>query len=199
MKRALSLLLMLALCFTLFACESTGEEMTEHNPGISESTNAVENNTATKNTESAKSTESTESAETVHIHTWKNATCSAPKICSACGATEGSVKNHTWKDATCTAAKTCTSCGVTEGSAKNHTWKDATYTAPKTCTGCGATEGDPIEVPEKENYHGHVYTGGETSKKYHYEANCAGKNSHEITWEEVERRNLGPCGTCVLK
>ncbi len=54
-------------------------------------------------------------------------------------------------------------------------------------------------IPYSENYHGHVYTGGEKSKKYHYEANCPGKNSHEITWDEVSRRNLGPCGTCVLK
>lgn len=50
-----------------------------------------------------------------------------------------------------------------------------------------------------ENYLGHVYTGGKYSKKYHYEPNCAGKNSHEITWDEVERRGLDPCGKCVLK
>lgn len=55
------------------------------------------------------------------------------------------------------------------------------------------------EIVNSENYHGHVYTGGEYSKKYHYEANCAGKNSHEITWEEVDQRGLGPCGVCVLK
>ncbi len=105
---------------------------------------------------------------------------------------------HSFSSATCTAPKTC-SCGATEGNATGHNWKDATYTSPKTCTICGATEGNPLDVPGKENYHGHVYTGGESSKKYHYEAQCAGKNSHEITWEEVERRNLGPCGTCVLK
>lgn len=51
----------------------------------------------------------------------------------------------------------------------------------------------------EENYHGHVYTGGASSTKYHYEANCAGKYSHEISWEEVEKRGLKPCGTCVLK
>lgn len=55
------------------------------------------------------------------------------------------------------------------------------------------------EIINKQNYHGHVYTGGEGSKKYHYEAECAGSNSHEITWEEVQRSNLGPCGTCVLQ
>lgn len=108
------------------------------------------------------------------------------------------VHTHSFSPATCTAPRTC-SCGATEGTAKGHNWKDATYTAAKTCTTCGATEGDPIDPPGKENYHGHVYTGGSSSKKYHYEANCAGKNSHEITWDEVSRRGLGPCGTCVLK
>jgi len=70
---------------------------------------------------------------------------------------------------------------------------------PKTCKTCAATEGEPLTKPGEENYHGHVYTGGASSKKYHYEANCAGKNSHEITWDEVQKRKLGPCGTCVLK
>ena len=61
-----------------------------------------------------------------------------------------------------------------------------------------------LKVPErvivgKENYHGHVYTGGASSTKYHYEADCAGKYSHEITWEEVDARHLQPCATCVLK
>ena len=105
---------------------------------------------------------------------------------------------HSFSSATCTAPKTC-SCGATEGEANGHNWKDATYTSPKTCTVCGATEGTPLDVPGKENYHGHVYTGGDKSTKYHYEADCAGKYSHEITWEEVDHRGLEPCGTCVLK
>ena len=58
---------------------------------------------------------------------------------------------------------------------------------------------DTIEIPGSENYHGHVYTGGASSTKYHYEADCAGKYSHEITWDEVNSRNLTPCKTCVLK
>lgn len=105
---------------------------------------------------------------------------------------------HSFQPATCIAPQTC-SCGATEGEALGHTWKDASCVAPKTCSVCSATEGEPLEVPNKENYHGHIYTGGEYSKKYHYEANCAGKNSHEITWDEVQSKHLGPCGTCVLK
>ena len=132
-------------------------------------------------------------------HQWKDATCERPKTCTVCGATEGSAVGHSWKDATCTAAKSCTICGITSGSALGHQWKDATYSSPKQCVNCSTTEGDALQKPGAENYHGHVYTGGSSSKKYHYEAQCAGKNSHEITLEEVDRRNLGPCGTCVLK
>lgn len=57
-------------------------------------------------------------------------------------------------------------------------------------------------IPNSENYHGHVYATP-SGKRYHYEALC-GKNSkannmREITWDEVDRRGLTPCGTCVLK
>jgi len=62
-----------------------------------------------------------------------------------------------------------------------------------------ATAEPQREIPGKANYQGHVYTGGDYSEKYHYEANCPGKNSHEITWEDVDRLGLEPCGTCVLK
>ena len=130
-------------------------------------------------------------------HIWFIATCTAPKTCKDCGLTEGDANGHHWEDATCTAPKTCTVCGTTEGNANAHNWADATYTAPKTCSTCGKTEGEPLK--NSENYHGHVYTGGASSKKYHYEPECAGKNSHEITWEEVTQRGLEPCGTCVLQ
>lgn len=131
-------------------------------------------------------------------HSWEDATCTAAKTCTVCGETEGVPSGHSWEDATCTEPKHCARCDLTEGKPAGHQWRDATYTKPKTCTACNLTSGSPKEVPGKENYHGHVYTGGSGSVKYHYEANCAGKYSHEITWEEVERRGLGPCGTCVL-
>ena len=124
-----------------------------------------------------------------------------PTVTTAIPVTEPAtqpVHTHSFQAATCTEPKTC-SCGATEGTANGHRWEDATYTAPKRCAVCGATEGEPLTVPGDQNYHGHIYTGGEYSKKYHYEANCAGKNSHEITWEEVQQKSLGPCGTCVLK
>ena len=81
----------------------------------------------------------------LHRHTWTDATCTAPKTCTDCGATEGEVK-HEWTDATCTAPKTCTLCGATEGEADpgKHEWTDATCTAPKTCTVCSTTEGEAL-------------------------------------------------------
>lgn len=57
----------------------------------------------------------------------------------------------------------------------------------------------PREIPYSQNYHGHVYTGGEQSVNYHYEAECAGKYSHEITWADVDKLHLNPCDTCVAK
>jgi len=75
-------------------------------------------------------------------HTWKAATCTSPKTCSACGVTEGEPIAHIWADATCTAPKTCFVCNATEGEPIAHTWKAATCIAPKTCFVCNTTEGE---------------------------------------------------------
>ena len=74
-------------------------------------------------------------------HTWREATCTAPKTCSKCGATEGTASGHLWKEATCTTPKTCSKCGITEGSASGHIWKEANCTYPETCSQCGETRG----------------------------------------------------------
>ena len=61
-----------------------------------------------------------------HEHTWKDATCTEPRTCSECGATEGEALGHEWKDATCTKPKSCSRCGETQGSALGHVegkWK----------------------------------------------------------------------------
>lgn len=89
-------------------------------------------------------------------HTWNAATCTTPKTCSVCGATQGSALGHTWNAATCTKPKTCSVCGATEGAALGHRWGDlqtilsATCTTDgsgrKTCTICGAVDND-IVIP----------------------------------------------------
>ncbi len=75
----------------------------------------------------------------------------------------------------------------------------ATITA-KTSNGLAASCTVTVSrvIPGSEHYHGHVYTGGEYSTKYHYEPYCAGVNSHEITWDDVDRLKLTPCSKCVL-
>lgn len=68
------------------------------------------------------------------------------RTCSSCQTTDIQTipANHTWKDSTCTAPKTCTACGATEGNPSSHDWQEATHHKPKTCAGCGLTEGEPL-------------------------------------------------------
>jgi len=223
MKKLLALILVLGVLLSLCACGAKNDANMDSGESTGESTNAATNETNENQTDPTENTigesQNTEPEETTGAtnetttptqaptdpaptdcsHEWQAATCTQPRMCAKCGKAEGHVLGHKPNKATCTEPEICTICGMVSNPASGHNWKDATYTSPKTCTVCGAIDGSPLDVPGKENYHGHVYTGGESSKKYHYEEQCAGKNSHEITWDEVERRNLGPCGTCVLK
>ena len=78
------------------------------------------------------------------MHNFADATCTAPRTCTACGVTRGEAKGHKWTAATCTAPKTCSVCKVTEGSAKSHEWWAATCTNPKMCKVCYKTEGSAL-------------------------------------------------------
>ena len=63
------------------------------------------------------------------------------------------------------------------------------------------TQEIPLEEPpvtEGEDIHSPIYAAP-NGKRYHYNAQCPGKNSQEITWDEVEQRGLTPCKKCVLK
>lgn len=76
-------------------------------------------------------------------HNWIPATCTAPKTCSKCSATEGEANGHTWQEATCTTPKTCSVCSATEGAASGHSW--SAWTIDNTnhshvCTVCKAVE-----------------------------------------------------------
>ncbi len=66
-----------------------------------------------------------------HQHSWDEATCTAPKTCSACGETEGEPLGHQWVDADCENPKTCSRCGETDGEAQGHT------TDLGVCSACG--------------------------------------------------------------
>ena len=92
-------------------------------------------------------------------HDYSDATCTAPKTCEVCGATNGEALGHSFtnyvsnNDATCiadgTKTATCDRCDATDtvadaGSAKGHDYADATCTTPKTCKVCGATDGEAL-------------------------------------------------------
>ena len=78
-------------------------------------------------------------------HSWSDATCTTPKTCSVCQATEGEALGHSWSDATCTAPKTCGTCGATEGDALGHSYENGI------CGTCGGTDPDhyfAVTIPE---------------------------------------------------
>ena len=60
-------------------------------------------------------------------HSWVDASCTAPKTCSVCGATEGEKAGHSWQAATCSTPKLCTVCNATEGNALGHAYGTWTY------------------------------------------------------------------------
>ncbi len=172
MKKVLSLFLVCVMLLTLAACGKDEPKNSEPDPTATNSTETTTNSTeetvettqASTNASTAapgqtttdrnetpdKPTETpnkpTENTPAACSHSWNAATCSKPKTCSKCGATEGSTGAHDWSAATCKAPKTCKNCKVTEGALAAHSWKDASYTAPKTCSVCGATEGKALPV-----------------------------------------------------
>ena len=101
-------------------------------------------------------------------HTWAPATCTTPKTCSVCGATEGTALGHNWSTATCTTPKTCSVCGQTEGSANGHNYQNGV------CSVCGVEKIGTITcqaLPVKVNYwwpSSEICTGA-TITSYSYE------------------------------
>ena len=66
-------------------------------------------------------------------HTWREATCTSPKTCMLCQATEAEALPHDWKAADCQNRKTCLACGRTEGELGEHNIVN------NSCTICGLT------------------------------------------------------------
>ena len=125
-------------------------------------------------------------------HTWTAATCTAPKTCSVCNATEGDALGHTWTDATCTAPKTCSVCKVAEGDALGHTWTDATCTTPKTCSVCKVTEGDELG----HKYTAPIYSWSNDNMSCTATMVCENDPSHEVT-ETVKATVQTTAATCT--
>ena len=77
-------------------------------------------------------------------HEWVAATCTTPKTCSKCEATEGDVLEHKWDAATCVTAKKCSLCDETSGDALGHNWQEATCDRPQTCSVCHEVSGEAL-------------------------------------------------------
>ena len=88
-------------------------------------------------------------------HGWMDATCTEPRRCSSCDATEGSALSHTGGTATCQHGKICDRCGTEYTSAGDHETVDATCTSGEYCNTCGKTFGSAL---------GHSYSGDSCSR-----------------------------------
>ena len=80
-----------------------------------------------------------------HEHSWIEASCTQPRTCSACGATEGEPLGHDWIPAGCLEPKTCARCGETEGEPLGHTVVEADYWHGSYCSLCGEQFSEPLE------------------------------------------------------
>ena len=142
MKKLLTLLLALAMVFCLASCQYLPEDLQSTIGGV------IDNVTGMLG------------GEPTCEHVWVDATCTAPKTCSVCGATEGEANGHTEETvagtpATCTEdgmtdGKKCTVCGETTVeqtviAAPGHTEETVAGT-PATCTEAGKTDGKKCTV-----------------------------------------------------
>ncbi len=132
MKRAISLILISALCLFLLAGCCLSHEWTE-----ADCTNAKV---------CAKCGEIKGDALG---HDWADADCLAPKTCSRCGETEGDALGHDWADADCFTPKTCNRCTETEGDALGHSYSgwevNGSDKMVNSCSACGDTKEEALD------------------------------------------------------
>ena len=90
----------------------------------------------------------------------------------ACGATKNenvvTSLGHTWDDATCTAPKTCSVCGATEGDALGHTYTPAETLAPT----CGADGVMTYTCACGDSYTEAIPATGEHTYDNEFDADC---------------------------
>ena len=161
MKKLIAILLALVLVLSLCACKKAAPDAAPTDTGSTNTTDTTDTTDSTDTTDTTGTTDTTDTTDSTDTtgdatpdnggnstnttptctHEWKAATCTAPKTCSKCNATEGSAAGHSWKAATCTAPKTCSVCGATEGSKGSHT-----FTAD--CTICGQPNADYVPVDQ---------------------------------------------------
>lgn len=116
MKKFLALALALVLVMSLCACgnkDSADGTKPSETPTTGTPTEGKTDATQPSGENNATQPAPTTPAPTTPAPTTPAPTTPAPTTCS-----------HSWKAATCTAPKTCTKCGVTEGNALGHTYEN---------------------------------------------------------------------------
>lgn len=188
MKKVLALFLTFLMLLSLCACEiddtadtlrSTSKPTTSTTPSRTEPSTPSHKDPTMPPAETP-----TAPADAPCNHSYKEATCTAPKTCTKCSATDGSPTDHKWTDATCSVPKTCETCGRTSGLTAGHTFSNGK------CTSCGKS--DPSYVTETMVW---IPTKGGT--KYHSRSNCSNmEDPEQVTQKEAETRGFTPCKRC---
>ena len=160
-KRLVLVFLTLVVLLTMASCRNVAGKIpfwkAFENLDLIPSTSETEEQSTPAETPADTTPEQTPPEQTTPgecAHTWVDATCTAPKTCSICSATEGEALGHEAGDeATCTAAQICTRCDYVFVAAlghdeESHEAKAATCTAIGwdayvTCSRCGRHGFDP--------------------------------------------------------
>ncbi len=135
----------IAIVFSLFmivgmlvACES--DECSHHWGEWSVKTQATCTETGTRERKCFDCGKAETSSIGILSHTWEDATCTEPKTCTVCQATEGATVAHTGGSATCKSKAECSLCGTKYGELAAHTpnLDDGDCTTAITCSICGS-------------------------------------------------------------
>lgn len=79
-------------------------------------------------------------SSTPHTHNFIPATCTKPKTCTSCGATEGDILAHSFSKADCTNTAKCTVCGFDSQKNGEHLFKNYF------CTICNSVDENVITI-----------------------------------------------------
>lgn len=144
-----SVLCLLMVVFCVVGLTACGGDKCTHQWGEwSTTTNATCTEAGTQERKCAECGEPETSTIDALGHDWNEATCSTPKTCKNCSATEGVSLGHTPNadDGDCTTAIACSVCGeVTTAANVSHTGGTATCEHKAECSVCGKEYGELAE------------------------------------------------------
>ena len=117
------------------------------------------------------------------LHTWKDATCTAPKTCSVCKITEGSALGHKYETAWSKDADKhwhkCSVCGD-KTNEEIHSWDKGTMTIQPGCTTAGTkTFGCICGATKTENIDAAGHTAGAAVRENEVAATCTTDGSYD--------------------